>query len=139
VGAWRAAAVLVLISVVLVGCYSGDFRFHVRNETDQTWLLRVAIGGQWGPNDFWVASVKPGADGIAFDWYGAEDKPIQLLTLECDVVGVFAPDAEGVLRVAEVPGITGTVTAIGRQVPQPRSPDNERISREGGCGGMVPM
>jgi hypothetical protein len=33
-------------------------------------------------------------------------------------------DADGVYRVAEVPGVTGTATAIGREFPQPTTEDN---------------
>jgi hypothetical protein len=133
-----AIALVVLLAVLLVGCYTGDQRFHVRNETGQVWWIRVAIGGSWGDDQFWVSQVKPGADGVAFDWYGDTDSRVELLDEACAVVGVFARDPEGVYRVPEVSGITGTVTAIGRQVPRP-SLDDDLISRDGRCNGTILM
>jgi hypothetical protein len=129
--------ILAGLLLLLAGCYSGDYAFHVRNDTGETWWLRVAIGGQWPEDAFWVAQVNPGADGFAFDWYGPSDKPVELLTGECEVIGVFAADANGTFRIDAVPGITGTVTPIGRSLPEPRPSDGGLIIADGRCNGTM--
>ena len=129
---------LALAGILLVGCKSGDFELHVRNTTDQTWLVKVAIGGDWGPNDYWVSRVLPGANGLAFGWNGEEDEPIQLLNESCAVIGVFTKNPDGTYGVAEVPGISGTISSAPHRFPQPR-PTPELIEGTPNCGGMILM
>jgi hypothetical protein len=134
-----ALVLLVAVSLIAIGCYAGDYEFQVHNATDQTWWLRVAIGGDWGDDQFWVSRVKPGADGVVFDWYGARDKTVEVLDQDCSVVAVLAPDAGGTYRAAEVPGITGIATAIGRTWPGPNPSPNDLITADGRCNGTILM
>jgi hypothetical protein len=122
-------------ALVLSGCgYPGDHQLTIRNTSSQDWLVRVRTGDT-GPGDrHWVTVVHPGADGLAFRWWGSADEPIQLLDEDCSVIGVFEMQTDGLYRVKGVDGVEATITAGGRSLFQRTDPLLEATTQ---CNGVM--
>jgi hypothetical protein len=127
---------LAILSLSLAGCAHGDWEFHVQNTTARDWLIRVAIGGNYGENQYWTREVKAGASGPAMDWWGPSDKPIQLLEDDCSVAGVFQLNGD-VWSVPAISGITGTVHPGGTASDAEWRATFETIDLSDSCGGVV--
>jgi hypothetical protein len=115
----RASHALVILLVALLaaavsGCglltigFRADWWMHVRNDTEQPWLIRVQRLPS-DPGNLMVARVDPGADGPAVEWRGEQDVPVEILDSECNVMGVLTSSDGKNYAVAELPGLTGHI------------------------------
>lgn len=140
----KVKSLFTIVGVALVfgivgGCSGEDHEFHVQSASTRDWLVRVAIGGRYSDDQFWVVRVRPGADGPAFKWFGSADKPIELLSEDCTVTGVFAKAADQSYSVAGVDGLSGRLFPAGTA---PREDWNGRapaIELTGECDGLILM
>jgi hypothetical protein len=112
--------------------FGRDWEFYVRNESDQTWRIKVAIGGG-APDTYSVHEALPGADGVSVQWYGDREARIELLDAMCTVVGVFERDDDFYI-VPGVDGIVGEIEPSGTRMDKWNTPEIGPISE---CGGSV--
>jgi hypothetical protein len=119
---------MVFVSLALIaGCTSG-FQFRIRNDSDLTWFVRMQ---ELGPVQ--VMRVGQKTSGVIFAWVGDNDLPIELLRLDCQVVGVFAQlDGKYV-----VPGIEDVSGEIEPGEVFPRRTDDPDINAVEQCGGVL--
>ena len=128
-----ALRLLGIISVVstAAACRAGDYEFYIKNESDSKFVVRVPLLGVEGR--YRAANVTSHTEGQAFWWAGAKNLPIELLTPDCEVIGVFMPDPDGVYRIPGVSGVSGLVAPSGTY------PQKEDLEIHGtvDCGGVV--
>jgi hypothetical protein len=103
---------------------------HVSNNTTERWLIRV----QFEPDkpQQMVARIDPGATGPAVEWQGGRDATVEVLELDCTVVGTFRPTEGNNFVVDAIPGLTGELRAFETRWGANRA---EGISNLSNCGG----
>jgi hypothetical protein len=130
----------ILLVLAGAGCsfhsaFARDFELYVVNTSDTSWLVRVEAGYQDVDAHF-VHSVGPGADGVAVSWWGDGNKPIELLDINCNVLGVFeTTDGERWL----VRGIDGLEARIGPGGTWENKWNTPQIGPTDDCGGTVTL
>lgn len=72
-------ATLALAALLVAGCYSADYKLTLRNDTAESWLVRVEPGGSFGEG-YSVRRIEPAGEGIVADWSGVPDVQIELLS-----------------------------------------------------------
>jgi hypothetical protein len=138
---WPIGAVIAVLlaagmpSACIHQVFARDHEMRVINQTSQTWLIRVDAGFR-DSDAVNVAEVSPGADGVAVSWFGDQDKPVELLDRECNVVGVFGSD-DG--RVWRVPGVDGPEAEIVPGGTYDYKWNTPEISPTSSCGGSVQL
>ena len=133
-------AFALAVSLVVAGCYAPDYQLRVHNGTAQTWWVRVAAHGH-GTNVYAVAEVPPSADGVAVQWSGRPDSPVELLDEQCRSHGTFTSQDGVTYTVTGVSGISGAVQRAESGVPGPSdvgTDDSKAIKQAYVCGGQAP-
>jgi hypothetical protein len=125
---------LVAMLVIAGACGSRDYdQLYVRNTSNETWLIRVPVGGEY-PDNFFVTQVNPGADGVATRvWRGLPDDAIELLTRDCQIVGTLLRRDNKY----EVPGVDGldvTLLTSGINLTRRNTPEIIPLRQ---CGGVI--
>lgn len=134
----RLAAIgvgLPLIASAAVGCVAGglDFTLVIRNDTQQTWLLRYTPD-QRDPGLQHVEQVDPGANTYAASWVGAKDRQVELLDLNCTVMGIFqSPDGTNY----SVPGVEGMSATVRPYSVLSDAGNPLGVASSRDCGGWV--
>ncbi|HEY8135920.1 MAG TPA: hypothetical protein VIF08_07745 [Candidatus Limnocylindrales bacterium] len=101
-------ATLVLVAT---GCAQrADYQLFVRNHSSEQWLIRTSVGDAGMQR---VVLVRPGSEGLALNWVGAREKEIELLMLDCTVVGTFEFTVDDQVDVPGVAGVDGSVQPFG--------------------------
>ena len=125
-----ALAILVFVGS---GCaHRADYQLFVRNHSSEQWLIRTSVGDGGMQR---VVLVDPGSEGLALNWVGGREKQIELLMLDCTVVGTFEFTVDDQVEVPGVAGVDGSV--------QPFSPGGvwnvNGIDLTSACGGDLSM
>jgi hypothetical protein len=127
-----AFALSIAVMVLVSACFNDDLQFNVHNESSETWLIRVTIGGSDGDEQV-VRIVDPGADGPAVGWMAGRSVRIELLRQDCTVVGAFQSADGKAFSVAGFDGISGAI------VPANLAGQDPHVHLTGDCGGTVFM
>jgi hypothetical protein len=122
-------ASIAIVALVGSGCsHRADYQLFVRNHSSEQWLIRTSVGDAGMQQ---MVRVRPGSEGLALNWVGGREKQIELLMLDCTVVGTFEFTAGDQVAVPGVAGVDGSV--------QPFSPGGvwnvSGISFTSACGG----
>jgi hypothetical protein len=129
----RSIAVLVAVSVAVLGCGDPGFGVSVVNRSEQLLIVRFqSQGGTWSS-----VRVKPGDEGLAFGdlsydmWEGAA---VEVLSVDCKQLAAV-PEAGP--NVAYVIGPTLQVNVIDISSASDTARQSELASTQE-CGGAVP-
>jgi hypothetical protein len=120
--------------LVAVGCDGADWWMYIRNDSNAAWLLRVDTRGHTRHGHPAVARIDPGANGPGVPWNGDQENTVEVLALDCTVIGTLT-SADGVTyALAAVPGLIGHIEAGTTPWGGNRSPG---IQDMGICGGQL--
>jgi hypothetical protein len=123
-------SLLVVLSIATAACKT-DYMLRVRNDSETEYYIRVAMDAE--PSDRYAVAFVPGdTEGVAVDWDGPRDRPIELLDQECNLIGVFETDDGVNFFVAGVTGLSATIEpfALGQK-------GSGAIGNVGTCGGWM--
>ena len=122
-------ALAVASSTFVASCRHADHILYVENDSERAYFVRVQEGS--GPAH--VAKLPRGGAGYTVAWSGAADHPVELLDLECNVVGAFDPSNANRRLVSGVGGVRGEV----RPYPSTLPDDAPWYEASESCGGFV--
>jgi hypothetical protein len=131
----RCTAIIGAVAIA-AGCYQRDFKLVLRNDTPDTFLVRVKPGRDFGEH-YSVARIGPGAEGQVAAWSGPRDTAVELLSPGCSLIGVFDEATDGTVSVPALSGLSGTISAWAGFEDWRNQPDSAITFTEQ-CDGFMP-